>query len=152
MSTTVSPVHSTNDATAEFPTPTARPAATIVVFDGQCRFCRGSVQRLKRLDLFGQLAYLSLHDPEVQRRWPDLRHDDLMRNMLVVEPNGQRYWGAAAFRCLTRRLPALWPLAPLLHIPFSLPVWQRLYQFVAQRRYLFGRVESCDSGSCHIPR
>ncbi|HEX4132060.1 MAG TPA: DUF393 domain-containing protein [Pirellulales bacterium] len=127
-----------------------QPTADVVIYDGHCRVCRGSMERLARLDRGRRLVFVSLHDPEVTRRWPDLRHDDLMQNIVVVDRRGQRHWGAAAFRYLSRRLPRLYWLAPLLHIPFSLPLWQRLYQMFARRRYLFGRAATCDDGSCRI--
>lgn len=134
------------------PSPAELPQADVVIFDGQCRFCRASVARLHRLDGRDRLAFISLHDPEVARRYPDLSHDELMQNMYVVDRRGKRYYGAAALRYLSRRLPRMWWAAPALHVPLSLPVWQYLYQHVARRRYLFGRVQSCDGGACQLPR
>ncbi len=94
---------------------------------------------------------MSLHDPEVQRRWPDLTHEQLMQEMVIVDRHGRRHVGAASIRYLSRRLPLLWPLAPLLHIPFTMPLWRWLYHQVAQRRYLLGgkRVE-CDDHTCRV--
>ena len=93
---------------------------------------------------------MSLHDPEAARRYPDLTHDMLMRDMYVVDRSGRRYRGAAALRYLSRRLRRLWWLAPLLHIPFSLPVWQWLYRQIADRRYRWGRVEDCSNEACEV--
>jgi len=112
--------------------------------------CTSQVRRLAGFDSRGHLAYLSLHDPEVARRYPDLSHDDLMRAMVIVSPDGTRHVGAAAFRYLSRKLPRLWWLAPLLHLPGSLPLWQWLYRQVANRRYLFGKVESCQDDACQV--
>ncbi len=137
-------------AGSTLPTPTERPEADIVIYDGHCRFCTTMVRRLARFDTGGRLAYLSLHDPEVRLRWPDLDHEALMQQMLLVDRNGGRHWGVDAFRYCTRHLPTLWLAAPVLHIPFSMPLWRWLYGQVAKRRYMFGRVESCDSGSCGI--
>ncbi len=135
----------------ELPTVQQRPEADIVIYDGHCRFCRGQVERLNRWDTVGRLAFLSLHDAEVARRYPDLDHEALMQQMVVVDRQGRRHWGAAAFRYLSTRLPRLWCLAPLMHIPGSLWLWQALYRQVAKRRYQFGRTEGCDSGSCRLP-
>jgi predicted DCC family thiol-disulfide oxidoreductase YuxK len=96
------------------------------------------------------LAYLSLHDPEVARRYPDLTHEMLMRDMYVVDRSGRRHRGAAALRYLSRRLRRLWWLAPVLHVPFSLPVWQWVYRQVADRRYRWGRVEECGDEGCAV--
>lgn len=132
------------------PRPSDRPAADVVIFDGRCRLCQAQVRRLARWDLLRRLAFLSLHDPEVAARWPDLRHDELMQNMYLVDARGRRYKGAAALRVLSRRLPPLWPLAPLLHLPGTLGMWQWLYQQVARRRYRFGQAAACDDGACHL--
>jgi predicted DCC family thiol-disulfide oxidoreductase YuxK len=135
----------------DLPTIVQRPDADVVIYDGHCRICQGQMERLRRLDTGGRLAFLSLHDPEVARRYPDLDHEALMQQMVVVDRLGVRHWGAAAFRYLSARLPRLWWLAPLLHIPGSLGLWQVLYRQVAKRRYRFGRTDECDSGSCRLP-
>lgn len=133
------------------PSPAELPDAPVVIYDGHCKFCTGQVKNLARWDGRGRVAFISLHDPEVARRWPDLTHDMLMDQMYLVDPQGNRYGGAAAFRYLTRKLPLLWVLAPVMHIPFSLPLWQFMYRQVAKRRYLMGKTtDSCDDGSCKV--
>jgi predicted DCC family thiol-disulfide oxidoreductase YuxK len=132
------------------PTPGDRPDADIVIFDGNCRICTAQIRKLAWWDCQGKLAYLSLHDPDVARRFPDLTYDMLMAQMYVVDRQGRRYGGAAAIRYLSRRLRRLWWLAPVLHFPGSLPVWQWLYQQVAKRRYRFGTVTECDGDACRL--
>jgi len=132
------------------PTPADRPAAVVVIYDGDCRFCTGQVRRLSRWDTGGRLAYLSLHDAEVAGRYPDLTHEQLMEQMYVVDHSDWRHGGAAAFRYLTRLLPRLWPLAPLMHLPFSLPLWQWIYRQVARRRYRIAGKSSCENDTCRV--
>lgn len=125
----------------------ARAGADIVIYDGNCNFCRAQVRRLA---WFGgdRLTFVSLHDERVASRFPELSHEELMQQMFVVTPSGEQYGGANAVRYLSRRLPKLWFLAPLMHIPFSLPLWQYLYQLIARSRYQIAG--SCDSDSCKI--
>jgi predicted DCC family thiol-disulfide oxidoreductase YuxK len=132
-------------------TPAERPGSDIVIYDGECRFCTASAQRLARADRRKRLSFLSLHDPEVARRWPELRRDELMQYLYVIGTKGDKHRGAEAFRYLSTRLPALYWMAPLLYIPGMMPVWQWLYRAFARRRYRFGRVESCDNGTCRLP-
>jgi predicted DCC family thiol-disulfide oxidoreductase YuxK len=75
-----------------------------------------------------------------------------MEQMYVVDRHGRRRGGAAAFRYLTRRLPRLWLLAPIMHIPFSLPLWQWGYRQVAKRRYkIAGKNDGgCDGDACAV--
>jgi len=146
---------SASDARApleSFPSPAGRPDETVLVFDGQCGFCRANMRRVLRWDGGRRIRFLSLHDPVVYERYPDLRFEDLMEQMVLIDRHGRRFAGAAAFRALSRIVPRLWPLAPLLHIPGSLPVWQWMYRQVAIRRYrLGGTAPACDDGACRLP-
>src|SRR5262245_43631699 len=136
----------------ELPSPAERPEADVVIYDGHCQFCRRQVKRLNWFDCQKKLAYVSLHDPEVASRYPDLSHEQLMREMVVVERGGRRHGGADAFRYLSRRLRRLWWAMPFLHIPGLMWLWRWLYRVVANNRYLFGGKHDCDDGSCSLHR
>ena len=130
------------------PDPDQLPGSDVVIFDGQCRFCRGQVNNVRRLDLGGKtLSYLSLHDGRVGQRYPDLSHDQLMAQMYVVDASGKRHGGSDAVRYLTRRLPLLWPAMPLLHLPGTAWLWRWAYAQVAKRRYRISG-EVCDQDAC----
>ena len=131
------------------PSPEDRPEAHVVIYDGECLFCRRGVARCARWDWLGQLAFLSLHSPEVAAQFPDLLPQDLMAEMVIVDRSGKRHRGAAAIRFLTRNLPVLWLAAPLLHVPGTLPLWKRLYAWVAHNRYRWGG-RSCEGGTCRV--
>lgn len=94
MNTTASTVK----PTIQLPSLADRPNADVVIFDGDCNFCRGQVERLARWDRTERLAYVSLHDPIVAERYPDLTHEQMMQQMYVVDRAGNRHGGAAAFR------------------------------------------------------
>lgn len=135
---------------AELPDPDNLTDADVVIYDGQCNFCRSQVRNLKRLDWGGRrLAFLSLHDPRVGERYPDLTMDQLMEQMYVVDHSGNRHGGADAVRYLSRRLPSLWVAAPILHLPGSAGLWRWLYRQVAKRRYkLAGK--NCENDACSV--
>lgn len=130
------------------PSPAERPDADVVIYDGECGICSGQIKKLSQWDGGGRLAYLSLHDPEVARRWPDMTHDRLMQEMAVVDRRGVRHWGPEAIRYLTRRLPKLWWSAPFTHFPGSMFVMRPAYRWIARNRYRFSG-HACE-GSCSI--
>ena len=132
------------------PGPESRPNADVVIFDGHCRICTGGVELLSRFDWGGRLAYLSLHDQRVAERYPDLTHEQMMEEMYVIDQRGNRRGGAPGFRYLTRRLPLLWPVAPLMHIPFSMYLWSWIYRKIARARYRFGKLDDCENGACKV--
>lgn len=125
------------------------PDADVVIFDGKCKFCQKQVRRLHWFAK-GRLTFVSLHDPRVIERFPDLSYEQMMHQMYVVTVDGERLGGAAAIKYLSRKCPRLWFAAPLMHIPFSLRFWQFAYLRVANVRYRISGTEDCDDGSCQI--
>jgi predicted DCC family thiol-disulfide oxidoreductase YuxK len=129
----------------------ADPAAghPVVLYDGDCAFCRKSVALLKRLDWLGRLRFQSAR--EVDRLPPSrvpLDPDKLLAEMHVVTPDRTRApAGFAAFRWIAWRLPLTLPLAPLLYLPGVSWVGNKVYRWVAKNR--FGLVP-CAGGACAV--
>jgi predicted DCC family thiol-disulfide oxidoreductase YuxK len=122
----------------------------IVIFDGHCKLCRAGVLRLQSLDWLGHFRFVSLHEPEIREQFPDLTYEMLMAEMFVVTQKGDRKGGAAALRYMSWFIPLMWPLAPFLSIPGTLPIWSFLYKLIAKNRYRFGRLEECEGGTCSL--
>jgi predicted DCC family thiol-disulfide oxidoreductase YuxK len=120
----------------------------LVLYDGHCRFCQAHVKILRKLDRGRRLSYLSLHDPDAANCVADIPPENVMREMYVVTDQ-KRYGGIDAVRRLTRRLPLLWWLAAILHIPGTRGLWGWLYRKIAGRRYWFGRL-SCENETCSL--
>ncbi|MBN2296023.1 MAG: DUF393 domain-containing protein [Pirellulales bacterium] len=119
----------------DLPDPDVREQADVVIYDDSCRLCRDSAELLNRLDWWGRLAFLPLQDPRIGRMYADLTLDELEQHIYVIDSHGRRRKGADAVRYLTRHLAGLWILAPLLHIPGSMPVWRWLYAEISRRRH-----------------
>jgi len=133
-------------------TPTAiihQTSQDVVLYDGQCMFCTSGVKTISRLDLNHRLRLLSLHDPEVATAYPDLTHEQLMEQMWIVGANGQKYGGADSIAYLSTRLPMLYPLAPVLNFPGTMPLWRWMYRWIARNRYRIAG-KQCDNGSCSL--
>ena len=134
------------------PTVERRPNADVVIYDGNCGFCREGVERLDRMDRGNRLAFLSLHDPAAAELLPQTDHADLMKQMYVITKDGRKFGGADALKELSRKIPRLYWLAPLLHIPFSMPIWRWLYRIVARNRYRINKRvgRACETNACNI--
>ena len=127
-------------APPDLPDPHERPQADVVIFDGSCPLCTTACRWLERLDGRARLAYVSLYDPRVGVWYPDLPREELLEHVYVIEPAGRRHAGAGVLRYLSRRIPALWPLVPLLHFPGSRPLWSRAYQAFSRHRHRLSRL------------
>jgi len=115
-----------------------------VLYDGGCGLCRRSREMLERIDGKRRLRFVDIHDPEgAARGFPELRWEDLMEEMHVVDPYGGVTRGFDAFRTITGALPALWALFPLLHLPGVPAIGRRVYRWVAERRGRGGPGNTC---------
>lgn len=135
----------------DLPDPDTLSASDVVIYDGQCNFCKSQVRLLHRLDFGGtRLSFLSLHDQRVAQRYPDLTFDEMMQQMYIVQESGEKHGGSDAVKFLSRRLPILWPVMPILHIPGTAGLWRWAYKQVAKRRYQLAGKSDCDSDGCSI--
>lgn len=121
----------------------------IVLYDGDCPFCRRSVRILRALDWLGRLEFQSARDTaNLPRTTVSLDRIKLLEEMHVVTPARDRaYVGFSAFRWIAWRLPLTWPLAPFLYIPGVLTLGNRVYRLVARNRF---DLVPCDD-HCRVP-
>jgi predicted DCC family thiol-disulfide oxidoreductase YuxK len=124
------------------------PPAHIVLYDGVCGFCNGSVRWLVARDRGARLHYAPLQGETaaaLRARHPEI--PTALETIVFVEavPGGERVWmqSAAVFRVL-RELPAPWRwIAPIRRI-LPRALWDAAYRAFAKRRYRwFGRLEAC---------
>lgn len=107
----------------------------VVLFDGRCGFCKKSVFALSMLDWLHRIEFASYHDPDNKKRYaPNVSLDALNAEMHVRLRDESYHKGFFAFRTLTRNLPALWILTPLLYIPGVSIIGSAAYTYIADHR------------------
>ncbi len=118
-------------------------AHALVLFDGVCNFCNGSVNWIIRRDGRGYFRFAALQSEagaELQRQYGlDLNALD---TMIVIE-RGRVYTKSTAGLRIVRRLQSPWRgLYALIAVPR--PVRDFLYDWFARRRYRwFGKRDEC---------
>lgn len=120
------------------------PARPVVLFDGDCAFCRRWVARLERWDRKHRLELLPQQQRATRRDLPDIPEAALDRALHVVSPEGNVFEGARALAELGRWLPALAPLRRAYRMPGIGWLSEKAYAWVARRRHRFG----CANGAC----
>ena len=109
----------------------------VFYYDGECGFCRWWVRRLTRADRDGKVewvAFQSLQQPPRGIGWDDLERSAYL-DTNPQTASGELHEGFFAFRQLTRRIPLLLPLAPLLGMPGMGWLGPRVYRWVAGNRH-----------------
>jgi predicted DCC family thiol-disulfide oxidoreductase YuxK len=117
----------------------------LVLFDGECPFCRAQVRLLERLDWLHLFRCLPRSDPRVGELAPSLALDQLPEAICCVPEGGGIYCGARCIRYLALRVPVLLPLGMVLWIPGIIRVADRVYGWIARNRHRLSRI-GCRSG------
>lgn len=116
----------------------------VLLYDGDCAFCREWVGRIRRWDHRASIELLPARDRSTRSDLPPLDDADLDRAMHLVLPDGRVLAGGAAIPEVLRRLRG----GALLRLPFLLPGIPLLtgwcYRRIAERRHRFG----CRDGAC----
>ncbi len=116
----------------------------ILLFDGVCNLCTGSVRFVIRRDPEKRFRFASLQSPVAKAL---LEADanastDLLGSIVLIDDDGIWRRSTAALRT-AGQLSGAWPLLRLfLIVPRPLRDW--IYDFVGARRYRwFGRTDAC---------
>ena len=118
-------------------------AETIVLFDGVCNLCNGSVQFLLRRDRRRRFRFAALQSAAGRALLEPYGLSTQTLETIVVREGGQARVRSDAALHLARRLPWPWPALAVFRI-LPRPLRDALYSFVARHRYRwFGRTESC---------
>ena len=138
--------HVTMSTTAADPAP----GKGVVLFDGDCPFCRKSVSILRRLDWFGRLHMQDARDePRLPPAAVAIPRKTRLDEMHLLTPDRRHTpAGFRAFRWMAWRLPLTLPVAPLLYLPGVPWVGNRVYRWVARNRM---NLIPCHDGACAVP-
>jgi len=122
----------------------------ILVYDGRCQFCRGSVRMLKVMDLFNTLKPVDYNEQSPQSLHPGLTVERAASQLHWIEPDGSLYGGYFVLRRLSWKMPMLYPLIPVLYFPGLGLIGPWAYRFVAKNRYLFHFNKICRDNRCFL--
>ena len=125
----------------------------LVVFDGHCGFCNGSVRWFLRRDREDRLRFVASGSPKVSELLA--RHGMGMQSLgaepdsvvVVRDPGGATervFMRSDAAREMLRELPQPWRFAGILLGRVPRPVRDFGYRLIARWRYrIWGRLEGC---------
>jgi predicted DCC family thiol-disulfide oxidoreductase YuxK len=127
------------------------PGKSVVLYDGDCRFCTVQSRHLAALARPGAVEMVNFQAPGALDRFPGLTHAACMTAMHLVTPDGRVYKGfEAAVRAVATR-PVLGWFAYLYYLPGLRQLCDAVYRFIAARRYrIMGRTGGCDGGTCAL--
>jgi len=116
----------------------ARRGPLQILYDGSCKYCRGTVRVLTAMDLFSRLTVMDFRRLDLERfnRENGCALDaEALEQAMALVCRGRVYSGFGAYRVLSTAIPALWIVAPLMYLPGIAPLGRWMYTHVALRRH-----------------
>lgn len=122
-----------------------------VLYDDGCPFCTFQMRVLTWLDWFNATTLLPLSAPHAAALAPHLTREDLLEAIHCVARDGRIHRGARAIRFVGLRMPLLIPVALFLWLPGVIWIAEKIYAFVAKRRYAISRLFGCKDACSILP-
>ncbi len=117
---------------AEPPRVAAPPPKPLLIFDGDCGFCRRWIRRWKS-ETGDAVDYAP--SQEVSARFPEIESESFRRSVQLVLPSGEVFEGArAAFGALAQAPRRRWLLAAYQSVPGFAPAAELAYRLIARHR------------------
>ena len=109
--------------------------AATLIFDGTCPICTGTVKWIGENEFEGSFEMLPCQSEHTSERFPGIKHDECMRAMQLVLPDGTVLAGEKALPEIFTRLKAYRVFAPLFKVPGAGVLSRIAYRWFADRRY-----------------
>jgi predicted DCC family thiol-disulfide oxidoreductase YuxK len=110
------------------------PAKPVLIFDGDCNFCRRWILRWQQAT-GERVEYIPLQDPTVAQRFPELTRERCEQAVQFIDTDGHIYSAAeAVFRAMAVAPCKRWPLWCYQQMPGVAPITEGMYRFVAKHR------------------
>ena len=109
----------------------APPERPLVLFDGDCGFCRGWIARWRELT-GDRVDYAP--SQQLGPRYPEIPSDEFRRSVQLVLPDGEVVSGARAVATTLHVGGRSWPLWFYEHVPGAGPISETAYGLIAANR------------------
>lgn len=108
----------------------------IVVYDGECPFCRKQMAWVRARDRQEHFEFVPSQAPELTQRFPILEGENLSSGLRLLQVDGSVHSSADAVYEIARRLPRWRWLAWLYRVPGLRALARSLYRWIAAHRHV----------------
>lgn len=123
----------------------------VLLYDGWCRICVRSAKELAGWLPAEKVTLRSFRDDGVFEEFPSVDPARAEKGIQLVRDDGRVLEGAEAIVQVFRHRPVLGVPMRLYYLPGLRWLANRLYQYVADRRFqIAGRTGECDGGTCGL--
>jgi len=108
------------------------PARPLMIWDGECHFCRRWIQRWREITA-DQIDYATYQEAAAQ--FPEIPLEQFKRTIVFIEPDGKTFFAAeAVYRSLACRSSRKWLAWSYDHVLGFAAISEIMYSFIARHR------------------
>src|SRR5215467_9736113 len=108
------------------------PSRPLLIWDGDCDFCRLWIERWRELTAGGVDCVTS---QEAAKRFPEVPADEFNRSLVLIQPDGAVFFAAeAVYRSMAHRRSRKWLAWSYDHVPGFAAVSETGYGLIARHR------------------
>jgi predicted DCC family thiol-disulfide oxidoreductase YuxK len=121
---------------------------SVLIYDGDCGFCRKWMRWFKAHDAAGHMEYLARQAPEREARYPQLNDAKYQGALQLILPSGEIHSGEMATSTALQYISGIhWHLlGKFITLPGIRFFAHIGYKIIAKNRHRF----ACKDGSCKI--
>jgi predicted DCC family thiol-disulfide oxidoreductase YuxK len=117
-----------------------RPLKAVLVYDGECAFCRNSIDWIRaRMDR-DAFEFLSCHSDDLAKRFPSIGKEACLQAMHLVLPDGSVLIGERAIPEILRHLRGYRWTAAIFRLPGAGFLSRVFYRWFAKNRHHCDRI------------
>jgi predicted DCC family thiol-disulfide oxidoreductase YuxK len=124
----------------------APPAKPVMIFDGDCGFCRFWIERWRRQS-GGSIEYTASQEPDVRRRFPEIPQHAFDTSVQYVDIDGTVYHGAEGVLRSRTTFGKRWLYWIYRNVPGARFVFEAGYAFIASHRTGFSKLNKLVFGT-----
>ncbi len=117
----------------------ARPSKPVIVYDGDCAFCRRSIGNIQRRDRYNAFDYRPRQEPGIEEELPQLTLGDFNEGLRYIDTTGDVLIGADAIHKIVGQLPYWRRIAWLYRLPVIGSIARWVYARIAANRMKLSR-------------
>ncbi len=110
----------------------------VLLYDGDCGFCRRWIARLERWDVRSRIRCVPAAERSGVAGLPPISETALQQAMHLVTPDGRVHAGGLAMTAMLPYLPGGSVLRLLFRVPGVQAITNRVYRWVAEHRHDLG--------------
>ncbi len=126
---------------------TRPPGHDVLLYDGECSFCRAAAVRLQRMGRARFLEMRSYRTPGALEAFAELTLAQCDQAMQLVLTDGRVFSGAQAAVEILQRRP-IYKVMLVYYVPVVRQIADAVYRLIAKNRMRLRGKDNCQDGTC----